>query len=186
MSSPVLYSDLELAMATAGSTVHAAEAHGCLCGALCVRVHYPVADWIEELLPELPGADEHADTHANLLDVYNQTVTALEGTQMEFSPLLPNDDDLLAERVEALSAWCHGFLYGFGAASTVPGPRLTADVDEALRDFAEISRVGAVGEESEQIEEEAYAQLVEYLRAAAQLVYDELEARRHAEASAVS
>jgi uncharacterized protein YgfB (UPF0149 family) len=74
----------------------------------------------------------------------------------------------------------------FGAASTVPGPRLTADVDEALRDFAEISRVGAVGEESEQIEEEAYAQLIEYVRAAAQLVYDELEPRRHAEASAVS
>jgi hypothetical protein len=181
-----LYSDLELAMATAGSTVHAAEAHGFLCGALCVRVSYRVGDWIEELLREPPGADEQPDAHAALLDLFNQTVAALEGTHMEFSPLLPDDDDALAERVEALSAWCHGFLYGFGAASSEPDQRLAADVDEALRDFAEISRVGAVGSESEQIEEEAYTQLVEYLRAAAQLVYDELEPRRHAEASAVS
>ena len=186
MSSPVLYSDLELALATAGSTVHAAEAHGCLCGALCVRTRYRAGDWIEELLPERPGVDEHADVHATLLEVYNQTVATLEGTQMEFSPLLPNDDDALAERVEALSAWCQGFLYGFGVATPEPGQRLAADVDEALRDFAEISRVGSVGSESEQIEEEAYVQLVEYLRAAAQLVYDELEPRRHAEASAVS
>jgi uncharacterized protein YgfB (UPF0149 family) len=186
MSSPVLFADVELAMAAAGSTVSAAEAHGCLCGALCVRAHYRVADWIEELLPESPGADEHPDAHETLLAIYSQTVAALEGTQMEFSPLLPNDDDALTERVAALSAWCQGFLYGFGAAASVPGLRLSADLDEALRDFAEISRGGAVGAESEQIEEEAYAQLVEYLRAAAQLVYDELEPRRHAEASAVS
>jgi len=186
MSSPVLFADVELALATAGSTVHAAEAHGCLCGALCVRTRYRAGDWIEELMPEPPGADEHEDAHATLLAAYNQTVAMLEGTQMEFSPLLPNDDDSLEERVEALSAWSHGFLYGFGAATSEPGQRLAADVDEALRDFAEISRAGSVGSEGEQIEEEAYAQLVEYLRAAAQLVYDELEARRHAEASAVS
>jgi hypothetical protein len=150
-----------------------------------VRAPFRAADWLEELLAS-PGDDVHPDSLATLLAVCEQTMSALEGTQMEFEPLLPDDEESLAERVEALSAWCQGFLYGFGTVSPGSGPRFPADVDEALRDFAEISRAGAVGTESEQVEEESYAQLVEYVRAGTQLVYDELEPRRRAEASAVS
>jgi yecA family protein len=185
MSSPVLFVDVAQALAAGGSTVHAAEAHGCLCGALCGRASLRVADWLEELF-ESPADDPQPDSHATLLAVYEQTLSALEGTQMEFTPLLPDDEESLAERVEALSAWCQGFLYGFGAVSPGPDSRFPADVDEVLRDFAEISRAGAVGSESEQVEEESYAELVEYVRAGTQLVYDELESRRRAETSAVS
>jgi yecA family protein len=185
MSSPVLFVDVAQALAAGGSTVHAAEAHGWLCGALCVRAPFRVADWLDELL-DSRGDDEHPDSHATLLGAYQQTVSALESTQMEFAPLLPDDEDSLDERVEALSTWCQGFLYGFGAVTPGSGPRYPADVDEVLRDFAEISRAGAVGSESEQAEEEAYAELVEYVRAGTQLVYDELEWLRRSEASAVS
>jgi uncharacterized protein YgfB (UPF0149 family) len=185
MSSPVLFVDVAQALAAGGSTVHAAEAHGCLCGALCMRSPFRVADWLDELL-ESPADDTHPDSHSTLLGLYEQTSSALEGTQMEFTPLLPDDDDPLVERVEALGAWCQGFLYGFGAVTPAPGARFPADVDEVLRDFAEISRAGAVGSQSEQVEEEAYAELVEYVRAGTQLVYDELESRRRADPSAVS
>jgi yecA family protein len=186
MSSPVLFVDVAQALAAGGSTVHAAEAHGWLCGALCVRAPFRVADWLEELVESRDDDDEHPDNRATLLAVHEQTTSALEGTQMEFAPLLPDDEESLADRVEALNAWCQGFLYGFGTVSPGSGPRFPADVDEVLRDFAEISRAGAVGSESEQVEEESYAELVEYVRAGTQLVYDELEPRRRAEASAVS
>ena len=54
MSSDVGYDTVAQALAAGGSTVLAAEAHGCLVGALCARRVYLPAEWLEELLPEAP------------------------------------------------------------------------------------------------------------------------------------
>jgi uncharacterized protein YgfB (UPF0149 family) len=178
MTSPVLFNDVAQAFADGDSSVHAAEAHGCLCGALCVRRSFTLADWLDDVLPD---ADAQDASSAVLGATYAHTVEALRGADMEFAPLLPDDDEPLAQRVEALSAWCQGFLYGFGAAGSGVRLAMPDDVDEVLADVAQISRAGEVGSESEQIEEGAYAELVEYLRAGTQLVYEELEQRRRAE-----
>ncbi|MCE3284614.1 MAG: hypothetical protein K0R70_870, partial [Steroidobacteraceae bacterium] len=63
---------------------------------------------------------------------------------------------------------------GFGAAGPFARGALPADVAEVLSDFAEVSRAGAVGSESAEVEESALAELVEFLRVGAQLIYDEL------------
>jgi uncharacterized protein YgfB (UPF0149 family) len=100
---------------------------------------------------------------------------------MEFEPLLPDDAASLAERVESLAAWCQGFLYGFGAAGTANRSGLPDSVSEFLADLARISQVGDVGSGTEEVEEAAYAELVEFLRVGVQLVYDELAALRAAQ-----
>jgi uncharacterized protein YgfB (UPF0149 family) len=51
-------------------------------------------------------------------------------------------------------------------------------VSEVLGDLAQISHAGAVGSESADVEEEAYAELVEFVRAGVQIVYEELVAAR--------
>jgi uncharacterized protein len=172
MTEPARFDDVAQALAAAGSTVHAAEAHGCLCGAACVRRDYGLAEWMDDVLPdEAPRNDLFVTLRA-------RTAAALDGSDMEFEPLLPDDEESLAVRVEALSAWCHGFLYGFGAAGTVGGTQLPDDVAEVLSDLASFSQAGAVGSESPEVEEDAYIELVEFVRAAVQLVYDELAAFR--------
>jgi uncharacterized protein YgfB (UPF0149 family) len=40
----VSYDELDRALDDAGSDVDAAEAHGCLCGALCAEATFPVAE----------------------------------------------------------------------------------------------------------------------------------------------
>jgi hypothetical protein len=173
MSEPARFDDVARALAAAGSTVHAAEAHGCLCGTACVQRDYGLAEWLDEIVPDGPECD------AGVLETLRaRTTAALAGAQMEFEPLLPDDVEALAVRVEALGAWCQGFLYGFGAAGTAGGAQLPADVAEVLGDLAQFSRAGAVGSESAEIEEDAYIELVEFVRAAVQLVYDELAALR--------
>jgi uncharacterized protein YgfB (UPF0149 family) len=168
------FDDVAQVLAAAGSTVHGSEAHGCLCGAACARRDYGLAEWMEEIFPD--GATVEDDLLATLRA---RTAAALAAGQMEFEPLLPDDEQPLAVRVGALSAWCHGFLYGFGAAGTTGGGvELPADVAEVLADLARFSHAGAVGSESPEVEESAYVELVEFVRAAVQLVYDELAALR--------
>ncbi len=173
MTEPARFDEVAQALAAAGSAVHASEAHGCLCGAACVRRDYGLAEWKDEIFPD--GTDSEDDRLATLRA---RTAAALAGGQMEFEPLLPDDEQSLAVRVEALSAWCHGFLYGFGAAGTAGGARLPDDVAEVLADLAKFSQAGAVGSESPDVEEDAYIELVEFVRAAVQLVYDDLAAQR--------
>lgn len=176
MLSSVAFDDVARALAAGGSTVHAAEAHGCLCGALCARRTYSLAEWLDEIQPANDAID--AGDGGALSGLHESTARFLAAPDMEFQLLLPDDDVDLATRVEALGAWCQGFLYGFGASGTAAKVALPEEVAEVLVDFARISHAGEVGSESGDVEEDAYAELVEYLRAAVQLVHDDLAGLR--------
>ena len=173
MSISVAFDDVAQALAAAGSTVHASEAHGCLTGALCARRDYGLPEWLDEILP-----DDAEPESAPLAALRAGTAGALDSDQLEFQPLLPDDEEALAVRVEALGVWCQGFLYGFGAAGTANRVALPEDVAEVLADFARIAHAGAVGSDAAEVEEGAYAELVEFLRVGVQLAYDELAALR--------
>lgn len=180
----VTFPEIVKVMDSVGSAVPAAEGHGCLCGALCTTGDYTLERWLEELVP---AQDESVITPAITPDVeqplrllFSDTLRALRGDEMEFEPFLPDDALPLEQRTAALSQWCQGFLYGFGTARAIKPEDLPASIDEILRDVANISRaevdVGDAGEE----EEQAYTELVEYLRAGVQLIHDELIAVRNA------
>jgi len=110
-----------------------------------------------------------------LRNMYGMTARALRGDEMEFEPFLPDDDRSLASRVEALAQWCQGFLYGFGAVRSGSELPLSHDVDEVLRDVANIARAGVGDADPTEEDEVDYADIVEYIRAGVQLVYDELQ-----------
>ena len=178
MLSSVAFDDVARALAAGGSTVHAAEAHGCLCGSLCARRTYSLDEWFDEILPG-DGAGESGEGDGGpLAALHSETAGALAAPDMEFQPLLPDDERELPVRVESLGAWCQGFLYGFGAAGTVARTPLPEAVAEVLSDLANISHAGAVGSASDEVEEEAYAELVEFVRVGVQLIHDELAGLR--------
>jgi uncharacterized protein YgfB (UPF0149 family) len=179
----VTFREIASVLQSAGSQVAAAESHGCLCGALCTTPDYTVERWLDELVAidpddhdvELPASD------APLRLLFADTVRALRGDEMEFEPLLPDDEEPLEQRALALAQWCQGFLYGFGTGKPVRADDLKGQVDEILKDLSHIARatvdVGAAGED----EEASYAELVEYLRVGVQLIHDELAPVRNAE-----
>lgn len=177
MHSRVAYDDVARALEACGSSVHPSEAHGCLCGALCATRDYTPAEWLEEILPDGAAATPGDPV---LSEVLTETAGALERPDLEFEPLLPGDE-AIDIRVEALAAWCQGFLYGFGSAGTTGRGGLPGDVNEVLTDFARIAQAGAPGTDSTEEEESAYVELVEFLRAGVQLVYEDLEALRSAQ-----
>jgi uncharacterized protein YgfB (UPF0149 family) len=166
----VTFPEVARVLQTLQSSVAAAESHGCLCGALCTTQHYPIEAWLDELVPD--AEPEQGDDRAPLRLLFADTMRALRGDEMEFQLLLPDDDDPLVERASALSQWCQGFLYGFGTG--VARDELTAEVGEVLRDLTHISQASVeTGADAEE-EEQAYAEIVEYVRAGVQLIHDEL------------
>lgn len=177
----VTFREIASVLESAGSQVVAAEGHGCLCGALCTSPDYALERWLEELVA-IDGDDPEADVapDAALRLLFTDTQRALHGDAMEFEPLLPDDDEPLERRAIALSQWCQGFLYGFGTGKPMRDEDLNGEINEVLRDLSHIAAaavdVGAAGED----EEEAYAEVVEYLRVSVQLIHDELASSRAA------
>ena len=173
----VTFREIARVLEGAGSQVVAAEGHGCLCGALCSSPDYTLERWLEELVAIDDDGDDNPeelppDDALRLL--FADTHRALRGAEMEFEPLLPDDDEALERRATALAQWCQGFLYGFGTGKPMRDEDLRGQVSEILRDVSHIAAaavdVGAAGEE----EEEAYAEVVEYVRVGVQLIHDEL------------
>lgn len=153
----------------------AAEAHGTLAGALCTASAYRFEDWLQEILPEGPA---QALSSGALRSLYFVTAETLAGAEMSFEPLLPEDAQPLDERATALSQWCVGFLYGLGSGAIQDLSKLPGEVGEVVRDFDELTRVGVGSGESEEENESAYAELVEFVRVGVQLVFEELESLR--------
>lgn len=164
----------------------ASEAHGWLCGALCVRPDYGAPQWLAELAedagPEaLPEAGETA-----VVALHEETLESLQSPGFAFTPLLPGEDATLIERVESLAAWCSGFLYGIGTAGTGESLARYGDVGEILGDLAEISRADVTPGGGSEAAEEDFTELCEFVRAGAQLAWDELADLRAAQGTAAA
>ena len=100
---------------------------------------------------------------------------------MEFEPLLPDDEQPMPARVRGLADWCNGFMYGLSTAGIATDRLARPEAQEVLADFAEISKAD-VGDDGDAAEADfAYAEIVEYLRAGAQLLYEEFEIDRAAD-----
>lgn len=180
----VTYDELVQPLSAGGSVVGAAELHGCLSGALCAEPGIRSSDWVAEALPGHEDAHVVALLQAPLEGVIEQTRAALAGSDMTFAPLLPPEDAALGERVAALAAWCDGFLYGIGRSGSLGQPR--GAVDEIIRDLGEIARAATSGEDESEAAERDYAEVVEFVRAAVQLAFEELAPLRAAATRPVS
>jgi uncharacterized protein len=169
------YGDVQDILSAARSVADAAEAHGTLAGSLCSTVGYRYEDWLQEILPEGRAGAAEAGV---LQQLFSGTAQALEAAEMNFALLLPDDEQPLEQRAEALGQWCHGFLYGLGTSALADATQLPGEVGEVVRDITEITRVGVDASESNEANEAAYAELVEFVRVGVQLVFEELGSLR--------
>lgn len=169
------YAEIQRALTQSRSLADAAEAHGTLSGALCAATGYHLDDWLGEILPDGRASPEAAGW---LRALYDATSNALGDTEMAFEPLLPADDDGLSARTEALGEWCRGFLYGLGTGPAGNLESLGEETGEILRDFTAITQVGVDPDDGDESNEEAYAELVEFVRVGVQMIFERLEPLR--------
>jgi len=168
---PGNYTDIQRLLTEQRSLADAAEAHGTLTGSLCAAVGYRFEDWMHEILPE--GRADELST-ASLRQLYLDTAGSLEGHEMQFELLLPEDEQPIDSRTIALGQWCQGFLYGLGTSALQDASALPGEIGEIVRDLTEISHVGVDDGQSAETNESAYSELVEFVRVGVQLVFEEL------------
>ncbi len=123
------------------------------------------------------GAPSRFSTGA-LRGLYFLTTETLAGAEMSFEPLLPEDAQPLDERAAAPLNGVSG-----SSMASAPGRSRTcrscpAKSARSCRDFDELTRVGVGAGESDEENESAYAELVEFVRVGVQLVFEELESLR--------
>jgi uncharacterized protein len=169
----VTYEELETALDAAGSALGAAEAHGSLSGTLAASLAFRREEWITDLLSETESPERSLHASEVLSALCRETAAQMSAPDMDFAPLLPPDEMSLEARTAALAAWCSGFLAGIGSVP-VPEAGWPETVREVVADFAEIARAAVGDDDSEEDSEASYAELVEYVRASAQLVHEEL------------
>jgi hypothetical protein len=133
-------SDLTALALNAAHQLPVAELHGAVCGlAVCHGAALPIQDLIE-----LVGVDALSDQHA-VEHFVIASVESLQAQDMSFTPLLPEDDVALEDRLEALGEWCGSFLAGLAAGLARRGAGSLDDcpeeVREIIRDFAAIAQV---------------------------------------------
>lgn len=165
------YIELERALARSGCGAEAAQCHATLTGLLCAGEALP-SDW----RARVAGGGDDDRGCSEVLDRLERELRAeLGGDEMAFDLLLPDDEEPLAARAEALAQWCQGFIAGLAMGGVKQGGD---NVDEVMRDFATLAQAGHEGAAEEE-DERAYAELCEYVRVGAQLVYEELRAQRN-------
>ncbi len=143
-----------------------AGCHASLCGSLVAGGSArDAAHHVSELEPVL-------STHT--LQAWARVIHAqLEAPDFSFPLGVPDDDAVLAVRVDALAAWAHEFLSALGQA----GARLNsldAEARDTLRELEAIGQGAVIGEGDEEAEERMYAELVEHGRLSVLLLYETL------------
>jgi yecA family protein len=177
---PENYADIQSALTEEHSLADAAEAHGTLSGSLCSVSDYRFEDWLGDILPEGKARPPSA---ALLRELYRSTAEALFAPDMGFDLLLPADDQSIIERAAALGLWCQGFLYGLGLGVLRDTSRMPDELSEIVEDITEIGRAAVDTDQSEESNEAAYAELVEFLRVSVQVVFEELAPLRESSAA---
>ena len=163
------------ALKRAAIELDAAEVHGVLTGLLCAQDQTVEDKWFQYCFPQAePGDLLFQETARLLKEMISEVQTQLQHSEFKFYPLLPDEDSSLLSRVEALAFWCQGFLLGISLGGIVNSEKLPGELPEFIKDMVEFSKEENVELEEEEQDEDAYMELVEYIRMGILLFYEEI------------
>ena len=179
-------SQLEGLLFDVDAMLGATESHGALCGMLCAQGATEAAQWMLQVL------GEHEETSSDLqqagkllMQVHQLSVEQMNDSNVDFDLMLPDDDEPLESRVEALGVWCQGFVFGLAVGGVKEDTDLPEDSKELIKDILEISRAGYIADDEAELnamaegdgeeDEVAFMEVTEYVRMGTLLIYEELQ-----------
>ncbi|MDE1957793.1 MAG: UPF0149 family protein [Xanthomonadaceae bacterium] len=176
MSSPSpSHAELAAVLARLGCAAGASDLHGSLIGYLCMG-GVPQAG---SLLERLEGSGVHPADAAALgvfEELIEQALAQLDDPDLGFAPLLPQAEQPLPQRAEALREWCRGLLGGLGLGGLAGDMPLSAEGREILGDFGAIAAAHFDYADDDEEDETALAEVLEFVRVGTLLLHAEFAA----------
>ena len=186
--SDVDYQQLTQALARLEIAADAAECQGAMSAVICLTGEAGLAGWLPLQFPEIDAAVAEGNAFAReardlIVQLYESTLGQLGQGNLDYALLMPDDDESLFVRTDALGHWCQGFLLGLRYSGVADTSQFTGELAEILADITEISQVSSEALDNTEEEEQSYMELVEYLRVGVMLFCETLRARKGATGS---
>ncbi|WP_216936936.1 MULTISPECIES: UPF0149 family protein [unclassified Acinetobacter] len=135
------------------------ELHGLLTGIVCVTQAPNRQEWLK-ILETLDVPELDAEALELLTGEAEDVFNALSDDELDYLPLLPDDEHVLSERVQALADWCAGVVLGFGLASG----HIRQDEIELIEHLQDVAAVEFEDSDDDAEGEESYQELYEFVR----------------------
>lgn len=162
------YNQLSTALSKTKPMMNPSQAHGLIVAFICANPANE-SGW-ENLIT----GDKKSQTVDTLLhEVYRASAHQLKELSFEFQLILPADQAALESRAEALTLWCQGFLSGLKMCNIPLESEEKNEVSEAIKDLIEVAKMKYEDVVESKEDEEAFVELVEYIRMAIILIYEE-------------
>ncbi|WP_026970914.1 MULTISPECIES: UPF0149 family protein [Aliagarivorans] len=153
--------------------VNPSEVHGLITGMFAGGMASK-DEWLSNINDMInDGQGLPADVKREMGQLHLATFQGLSDSLLSFQLLMPDDDYSPEERAEAIAQWVQSFLVGFGLMQSDLS-KLAEDVQELIHDFSEISKLSPELEGSEEDNEQALFQVVEYVRIGAVTIFAHL------------
>ncbi|MCJ8159976.1 UPF0149 family protein [Acinetobacter zhairhuonensis] len=135
------------------------ELHGLLTGIVCVTQSPTREEW-QQILSTLNVPELSEIALSVLTDEAEDVSHALSEDELDYLPLLPDDEHVLADRVQALADWCAGVVLGFGLASG----HIRQDEMELIEHLQDVAAVEFEDSDNDDEGEDSYQELYEFVR----------------------
>ena len=171
----ISHQELEQLLHAADAEGGASEAQGLLAGIICAGGKSEPALWLAHMLGENTLSAAANEVSEQLTSLHTDILRQFNDDAFGFNLILPEDDAPLSLRTEALSQWCSGFLYGLALGGIREDAEMPDSVREVMKDFYEISHARFAYEATDDEDESAYVEIVEYVRMSVLLLHEELQ-----------
>jgi yecA family protein len=154
----------------------AAEVHGLIAGMLSAGMSKDASLMLPVLHDFLnDGQAVNSELKAAIVQLIEETARQIADEELSFALLLPNDDEAMPERLEALVEWAQSFLVGF-AIQQHDLSVFSADVREAIEQLTEVTRIDVYTQDdsSEAENEESYFLVLEHVRVLVMTCFNEV------------
>lgn len=136
--------------------------HGTVCGIVCGAPDESIQSYRRALTDLLDEANDVDDEELSRFIEY--AADDLAAPDLSFMPLLPDDDEGITDRVDALAQWSAGFVAGF--------EEVGGDLDEEAADaFEDIERISEVATDDDD-DEFDFFNVAEHLKVAVLTIHD--------------
>ena len=177
MSSAVLpdFLIIESALGRVNAEISGAELHGAVSGLICAFPQITPEDCFGLVFGEENISHKQEESFVGL---FNYTWQSLQQMDFEYNLLLPDDDEPLGARIEALADWCHGFVTILQMSPEEHKSTWSEDVKSVIDNIQDVTFIDTESTEDSNDDEVAYVELVEYVRLGILMIYaDMIEAK---------